>query len=212
MRRTILALILIAASGCRTVPHVEIPKAPTTADPYDRRAAYYKAYSADGMSGGALLLHGGERVHWPEDLLPAVDEASPTAKAIRRVVQARERLEARSWFIGVPATIAVAGGSGLMLASPALLFFDGVESDVMMPTLLAGAGIAVGGLAWGWAGEALFNAEDRTTFETGIETVLQTYPQSLSDRVAIQPSADGLLLDLEAVRDAPPPSTSAQTL
>lgn len=88
---TTLALALAATACATPLPHIELPRAPTSQDGYQARADHFKRYAPDSREYSHLFLHGGDRVYWPEDLAPAVDDDSATGKAIREYLDARDK-------------------------------------------------------------------------------------------------------------------------
>lgn len=210
----LLALVAVTVSGaCVTPnPHVELERAPSLDAPFDERARYYKEHALNSREYDHVFLHGGKRVYWPEDLLPAVDPGSPTAQAIQDHVEARERIEEWNWLAY---TISGAGyvGGGLMLgglgAMAIPLFLDQYE-DVGW-TLVAGGLIGGGAIMLGALGLVLVNdaivGEDAKAAGEASDRAVKTYPQSLSDRLGVGVDADGVIIDFVRPGAEAPPST-----
>lgn len=229
--RALAALVSCAAlcsMVCATAPrpHVSLPEAPTRDAPFEQRSAYYKAHSADTLERDHVFLHDGTRVYWPEDLGPAVDDGSPTAKAIADHVEAREVVEGFA-PLGTVFTAAYAvGGLGLMgglvvmLAAPvALLVLNqqhlaGVSSnDLTFGSLAAGgvmmgAGsvILLGAMLGQWGFSSFVVGEDVERAAESAERAARTYNQSLTDRLGVGVDANGVIFDLKQPTAAPPSS------
>lgn len=211
-----VVLALAAGCGANLHPHVKLDEAPTAAAPYAARADYYKRHNPDAYDGVRMVLHDGTAIYWPEDLRPAVAPTSPTAKAIDRVEDARAKLKPMEDALAVTGLVSVAG-LGAMGASmlPGLAWtMDSTNNDLMGLAalgLLVGGGAAITGAAMVATVLPVFYMEDQQRFSDAIGAVVTTYPQSLSDRVAIQPDANGRLVDLTV--DAPPadPAKTAGT-
>lgn len=203
-----LAGLIAALGGCATLPHTELPLAPDASAPYEQRAAYYRAHAPELVTfseTGYLLLHGGTRLYFPEDLRPAVDPDSPTAQAIEQHVPARETARAINDWVGMPAlAVATLGGIGASVAFPlALNATDGDFGRTFTdPLLLASGGVFVLGLG-GIVAAGLLASEPSRIAGESLVTLLRTYPQSLEDRLAIHVDGDGNLVDTAAPAAAP---------
>lgn len=211
-----LSLALVASSlGCATsYPHVQLARAPTEDASYEERAAYYKAHAASAYDGQRLVLHDGTAIYWPEDLAPAVDDGSPTAKAIREAQKAREDL-APLGAVQLASAGALALGTVGMTASlvPLVAMRDSELGTPLGMGLLVGGGAVMVGGAMSATLAPMFFVEPQRRFDDAIRAVVTTYPQSLSDRVGIQPDADGRLVDVAgSVEDAPAPPATAGML
>lgn len=193
---SVVALWAVALSGaCASVPHVTLPTAPDPSAPYAERAAYYKRAALDGYDGNRVTLHDGTFVYWPEDLKPAVSPDSHTAKAIDNVVKARSELEPAG-MITTGGSIVALGGLGAIVVGTGLMSFGAYENLPQAAVMLFGglAGAAVG-VAVALAPSFLFAPQFQALADAQ-QQVLTTYAQSLADRVAIQPDANGMLVDL----------------
>jgi hypothetical protein len=193
---SVVALWAVALSGaCASVPHVTLPTAPDTSAPYAERAAYYKKAALDGYDGNRVTLHDGTFVYWPEDLKPAVSPDSHTAKAIDNVVKARSELEPAG-MITTGGSIVALGGLGAMAVAAGLTSFGAYENLLLSSVIMVGGlGGVAAGVAVALAPSVLFGPQFQALADAQ-QQVLTTYPQSLADRVAIQPDANGMLVDL----------------
>ena len=215
MKSTVaVAVLALAATACATpAPHLEIPRAPASSDNYELRAAYFKTYAPDTREYSSVFLHGGDRVYWPEDLAPAVDDDSPTGKAIREYLDAREKaapLQAVS-----NGSMAVFGVGILgFLASPFLLFVEPLPSEVAFGAMAVTGGASGVALLVG-LGATMMNPHEQRMGEAA-DRASRTYPQSLSDRVGIHIDVNGNLIDSNAGGprgDAlPPPGPTSSDL
>ncbi len=195
-----LAATLGFASACASLPHKTLTTAPTAEDSYEERARYYREHTpalVNFSSTGYLLLHGGTQLYYPEDLRPAVDPDSPTARAIDAHVPARESAQAFSDWVSMPSmVVALVGGLAASAAFPLALNstngdFGGTFTD---PLLLGSTGVFVLGLGGIVAG-GLLTAEPSRVANESLVTIRATYPQSLEDRVRIHADGDGKLVD-----------------
>jgi hypothetical protein len=196
-----LALVVMTSACATALPHVALDAAPDASAPYDQRADYYKRVALDGYDGARVTLHDGSFVYWPEDLKPAVDPTSNTAKAIADVEAARPAVDRANQIAGVGGLIAA---GGLVAMTGSLLLPVGTAgatngaNDGISATLpwLVGGAVATGvGSVVSLVPSILFSG-DYQRLSDAAQKVLTTYPQSLSDRVAIQPDANGRLVDL----------------
>ena len=182
-------MLLIAGGALGCHEHVVLNAPPPSAPLEERTATYEKlhpltmhethiTYLRGGTPVGAtrevdyLQLADGQRVYYPEDLLPVVDESSSTAKAAERSHSARST----SYALKGAGYGGIFLGAGIMLV-PVLQSHQPGESMNMTP-IWVGAGVmilgAVVGLVGGtFAGTA--NDEASTAFET--------YDESLRDRL-----------------------------
>lgn len=204
-----LTVVVALATGCgaNLYPHVKLDEAPTAQAPYDARADYYKRHNPDSYDGVRMVLHDGTTIYWPEDLRPAVAPTSPTAKAIDRVEEARAKLKPMEDAMSVTGIVGAAGLGAMGAAMlPGMVWtIDSTHNELMGVAalgLLVGGGAAITGAAMVATVLPAFYLEDQQRFSDAIGAVVTTYPQSLSDRVAIQPDANGRLVDLTV--DAPP--------
>jgi hypothetical protein len=218
-----LAALAVVTTGCGNMyPHVKLDEAPTTQAEYALRADYYKKHAADSFDGNGMMLHDGTHIYWPEDLKPAVDPGSPTAKAIARVEEGRKALEPMENIAGISSLVA-AGGLATMGASLVPMMIGAVTydsesttDDLMMLMMNASLGLlGLGGVAVCGGGLVaatvpLLYMEESQRFNEAIQSTLATYPQSLSDRVGIQPDANGRLVDVTTgiAGDTPAPKTA----
>lgn len=173
-----IASLLLAATGCHK--HVVLNAPPSSSSIQDRVAAYEKlqplsthetrvAYVGGRPVVGMirhvdyLQLASGERVYYPEDVLPVVGRDSPTGKAAERSKLSRTKSHLfTGLFIG-----GIAVGVGL-IALPAMKDRKPGESTNMAPIWI-GSGLALGSLIFhfvhtGFASTA--NDEAATAFET----------------------------------------------
>jgi len=209
MRSFVPLFVLIAlASACATPnPHVELPAAPSRDGSYDVRAAYMKNFSADSKEHDHVFLHNGTRVYYPEDLRPAVDADSPTAKAIDEHLAARGAVESWSWAYTTSQAVAYVGTAGIIGGLGMLFLPIAVDSvDALAPIApyewypaLGGFAVGAGLCGVAFAGifglNTMLSEELAATGETA-DRAARTYQQSLSDRVGIGVDANGLLFDL----------------
>ncbi|MGC4093363.1 MAG: hypothetical protein QM756_36815 [Polyangiaceae bacterium] len=174
----VVGLLALSAAGCHE--HVGL-NAPAAQAPFDERVDAYKGlrplslhethitYLQGGVPVGAsrqtdyLQIANGRRVYYPEDILPVVDSASPSALA------AQESESARSTGNTL---MAVAGGGyvlglGVMLY-PVLQTREPGEGINTTPLIL-GAGIAIASSIVYLVGRSFHssaNDEAATAFET----------------------------------------------
>lgn len=204
---------IACTSGCATpFPHAELPRAPTRDDGYEVRAAYFKSYVLDSREGNHLFLHGGTRVYWPEDLLPAIDDSSPSALAIREHVEARQKAEQWSW-LGTTGAMTMSLGMVSLVGMLVPLALPIAESDKSTAVIVIGAGSIAGlgvGLGLGIV-HVLIVGDDESRASEAADRAARTYPQALSDRLAIGADADGRIVDQVIPAVAAPP-TSKQSL
>lgn len=217
----LLSIVLLASlfTGCATAnqrPHLEVPTAPTVDAPFEERAAYYKRYALQSREGTHLFLHGGDRVYWPEDLRPAVDEDSPTAKAIADHAEARARMEQWSW-LAYGSTYTTAGGLALVLGGLTLGLTTTVianndkqlrdlGSNILLGGVTVGGVVAGVGLVGIFVNGLIVGEDDRLASEAA-DRAARTYPQALTDRLGVGVDANGLLFDLRVpkAREEPAP-------
>lgn len=215
MRTAALALAsVLAATACATpLPHLEIPRAPTSKDGYELRAAYFKSYAPDSREYSHIFLHGGDRVYWPEDLAPAVDDESPTAKAIREYLDARDKA-APLQAVGNGSMAVFGIGMLGFLASPFLLFVDPLPSEAAFGSMAVTGGVSGIALVVG-LGAAMMNGDEQRMAEAA-DRASRTYPQSLSDRVGIHIDVNGNLIDSNTGgatgTELPPPGPATSDL
>ncbi len=205
----VVVVALVAGSGCATPnPHVEIPRAPSPTSPYAARAQYYKTYALDTREADHMFLHGGERVYWPEDLLPAVDDKSPAAMAIRDHVAARKKVEDYAWLADASSIGMGAGLAGLvgMLVPLVLPIPDDQQTGAVVAIAIGAGVLGVGGLGLGLLDVAIVGKDANAAGEAA-DRAARTYPQALSDRLGIGVDADGRLVD----QTGPSVMTPAQT-
>lgn len=202
--------ILLAATilaGCATSsphPHLEVPTAPTAADSFEARATYYKRYALQSRETGHLFLHGGDRVYWPEDLRPAIDDESPTAKAIADHIEARVRVEQWDW-LSQSSSYAAAGGLLVGLGALGVGLTTTIVSDdkqiedlgttAMLGGLAVGGGLLGAGLVGVFTYVFIVDEDERRAGEAA-DRAARTYPQALTDRLGVGVDANGLLFDL----------------
>lgn len=153
----ISALLVVAACTPAQRPHHALVAPSPTAPEAERLAAHERLFArADAVSGirGAmsteyLILGDGTRVYHPEDLIPAVDAASPTARAAARSAAAAEAARRRQSKVDVAWYVATAG----MLIGTSLLI-AGVASDDGTTLATTGTGLIIGsglgGVTAGW--------------------------------------------------------------
>lgn len=200
---TIAVLTVLGTGACAsTAPHVTLAVAPDASAPYAERAAYYKRAAVDRYDGSRLTLHDGTFVYWPEDLKPAVAPDSHTGQAIDAVVAARAAVQPAKMVS--TAGMVVAAGGLLALTGSMVALMGGVvatggrsppDGGLVFPLLYGGLGaMGVGGVV-AMAPGMVFSQQYQDLADAS-QKVLTTYPQSLSDRVAIMPDADGRLIDL----------------
>jgi hypothetical protein len=198
-RVVVAGTLLASITACQSLPHTQLTTAPNLDDRYEKRAAYFKKYSPDTYDGSRVLLHDGTAIYYPEDLAPAVDPESPTASAIAKNTKLRAAIEAKTPLVMYPAYGLVALGAVGMFSS---LAFTGSNQDgLFLGTMLGGTGLMVAGVAWGYIGSAVMLGDDERALNDATSAVLTTYAQSLSDRVGIQPDADGHLADTAGNKD-----------
>jgi hypothetical protein len=216
-----VVLFALLATACATPnPHANIPRAPTPNENYDARAKYYKSYSLDSREGDHVFLHGGQRVYWPEDLLPAVDDDSPAAMAIRDHVSARKKVEQYEWL---GSTGGIAAGVGLItlpFCVVPLFFSDGsnpllTESDAnnyVLGALVASSAVLVAGFALLGVDWAIVGHDVDVAGEAA-DRAVRTYPQALSDRLGVGVDADGRIVDHGSMPSvSSPAATKPQSL
>ncbi len=182
MSRALVPLLLLVSSACAPL-HVRLAPAPKPDAPLEERRAFYDEHrpvlleTADDLGAftptASLQLHNGVRVHHPADLLPHVDEASPTAEATRRLEAAEESLLLwRTVSIGV--SVAALGG---LLTS--MLFFE----EALPLVALGGSGA----LALIALPLALLPTHFAATAALERETAFLTYDRSLREQLALTP-------------------------
>ena len=196
MKIIVAVAVALTAAACATpAPHLEIPRAPTSKDNYELRAAYFKTYAPDTNEYASIFLHGGDRVYWPEDLAPAVDDGSPTGKAIREYLDAREKAAPLQAVSGGSMAVFGVGMLGF-LASPFLLFIDPLPSEVAFGAMAVTGGASGVALLVG-LGATMLNSDEQRMGEAS-DRASPTYPQSLSDRVGIHIDVNDNLIDSNA--------------
>ncbi len=202
-RRTLASLLTLVAvaSGCATPnPHVELPRAPAPDEPFEERAKYYKAHALQTVEYDHLFLHGGTRVYWPEDLLPAVDAESATAKAIQDHVVARERVEAWRWLESTSSglvglgLIGMGASLGFVLVPIAAPQLDDLSYTLAIGSLVGGGAVTLLGFSV-LLGYGIIVDEDAKAAGEASDRTTKTYPQSLSDRLGVGVDANGLIQD-----------------
>jgi hypothetical protein len=191
--RLLPALVLVAACTPRQAPHQTLV-APSAAAPEAERIAaherlFARADAVSGVRGGTmrtdyLVLGDGTRIHHPEDLIPVVDPASPTARAAAKSAAASESLRRSRSRGSIPWYVAGAG-----IAAGMVVMFSGVRSDDGGGDLiLAGTGLMVGSLVGGLvaglilegdAGERHVEARDERV------SAFATYNDDLVKRLAL---------------------------
>jgi len=197
---SILPAAVLACLGCATLPHAELTTAPDSDAPYEERAEYFQEHAPDLVNFGEtgyLLLHGGKRLYFPEDLRPAVAAESPTARAIDEHVPNREAARSIFNWVSLPSmAVATLGGIGASVALPlALNASDGDAGQMLTdPMLMGSSGAFLVGLVGMGVGGLLASEPSRVANESLI-TILSTYPQSLEDQVDIHVDGDGNLVD-----------------
>ena len=205
--------------GCATGrTHVTLADAPTKDASYEARAAYFKQHAPSSFDGTRVVLHDGTSIYWPEDLKPAVDPSSPTAKAIADAAAAREAL-APGNAIGTTGSLLAAGGLVVMMGGltvgigETIMRNDGthpVGDAVMLPSVIGGTGALLAGLGVAMVPGFLYAAEQEK-LDDATRRVLTTYPQSLADRLAIQPDANGILVDMKNFQGEAKPAMADKT-
>lgn len=194
---TLLVATVFPAVGCATLPpHATIPEAPTATAPYSERAAYVKKYMLDAREGDHVFLHGGDRIYYPEDLRPAVDPDSPTAKAIDEHVTSRAVLDDTAW-IGLLGSYTSAAGLVLFSSSLVVLFLP-IDEDTKKLGVIGtmGGGLGLLALGVGIIGVNLIVVgEDAERANEAADRAARTYPQSLLDRLGVHIDADGNIVD-----------------
>lgn len=215
MSRLVPALVALFAvtlsAACVTPnPHVELERAPSLDAPFDERARYYKEHALGTREYNHVFLHGGKRVYWPEDLLPAVDPGSPTALAIQDHVEARERVEEWNWLAytisgtGYVGAALLLGGVGAMAIPLFADQYDDLGWTLVATGLIGGGAIMLGGLGLVFVHEAIIGEDSGASAEAS-DRAVKTYPQSLSDRLGVGVNADGVIIDfVRPGTNAPP--------
>ena len=212
LRAALAVFSIFLTTGCRS--HVQLSAPPPTAPLPERMAAYERLRSTGyqqthvttvnrwGAATGTtrttdfLQLASGERVYFPEDILPAVGPNSPSG--IAALESQASRGAARAWsIVSIGALVA---GLGVMLSSLAFISDEG-DSDTAITLLLAGGGVAIVGsllLIPVYVNNA--NAADEAT------TAYELYNSSLAGNLALC-ERDGSVVDCNA--PAPPPAAVA---
>jgi hypothetical protein len=155
-----------------------------------------KKYLPQSNEGNHLFLNGGDRIYYPEDLLPAVDASSPAGKAIAEHVVARENYESVAW-LGTAGSVVSAVGLVGMLGSLGALVLP-VDESAQMPIWLAafagGSGIAVAGVGIMLL-PLVIAGDDAEKAAESADRAGRTYLQSLSDRLGVHVDGDGNIVD-----------------
>ncbi len=156
-----------------------------------RQTRVMQGFVEQSRSTDFLMLHGGSRVEYPEDLLPIVPPNSPVAEWARR------SRSSRGWVYGLRvAGIGLElGGGALMLGAIASLDSGGSASASgtgssrfqIPPTFWIGTGaMLVGALIYVFAGIPAGNAADSA------ESAYQLYDSGLRERLGLCASGDGI--------------------
>lgn len=139
----VVVLVLVASAGCASTSTKLAP--PLASAPQAERAAWWAAHAPlDHVDGALLVLKDGTQIDDVRDLRAAVDDASPTARAIDRAADLTWRRD-----------VALAAASGLLgvgAASPVVS--ASVEPDLVLPVALGGMALLAAGLG------VFFVAED----------------------------------------------------
>jgi hypothetical protein len=194
--------VVAGAAGCAAA-HVQLDPPPLASAAEETRRDYYEAHRPEKPKRGELVLRtrlgtdtptvsqtsfrlkNGARLTAIEDLLPLVDDHSPTAAAIAASVDARDR--ARLLFVagvGVGG-LGLAAGAGLLATYVA--FAPPGEVNRIDPLAVAGiATAAVGGLAGAsllaW-GTVVSDAEDDLRMKAW-----RSYDDDLRARLGLAPA------------------------
>lgn len=202
MHKLFAVAVPVAITACATT-HVQLPEPPGKSGPFEDRAAYYdehKPIAADrvttvSMYGKApivqsgipfLQLANGTRVVWVEDLRPAVDAASPTARALDESVEARASADA--WMVGGAAGIA-AGILVVLAAIPLASATRGPEDNGMNVSVLLGGVVAGAGLSLVGSVPLLVSFIDANRAAQARETAFTTFDASLKKKLGLKERA-----------------------
>lgn len=192
LRSATFSLVVVATaaltSACAT-PHVMLPAAPLASAPLAERDAYYDAKKPAGIAGtpGAenrlglltprgfprLVLADGTQVADARSLLPAVDPASPTAEAARKV----DDLHVISNSIYTVSSLGLGFGAAAAMTSLVLIQDDPATSVTLSMVGLGGTLASAFGFTW-----ALQLAEEA---EAEKMTALLLYDADLRRRLAL---------------------------
>jgi hypothetical protein len=215
--RLLPALVLVAACTPRQMPHQTLV-APSAAAPEAERIAaherlFARADAVSGVRGGTmrtdyLVLGDGTRIHHPEDLIPVVDAASPTARAAAKSAAASESWR-RSRSKGIVPWYVAGAGIGV----GTVLMFSGIHSDDGMALTLSGTGLMLGSLIGGLvaglivegdAGERYAEARDERV------SAFATYNDDLVKRLALCAQGGDIVPCAEPVDTTVPAAAAAE--
>jgi hypothetical protein len=182
----IALLACLALTGCAS--HVDLVAPPATASVQTRVEAFDKlkgisyhstTITTVGVYGGAstghstdyMQLANGERVYFPEDILPVVPEDSPSAKAAEASRSKRDTTRTLTWL----AIASVAAGAVLAITPIATAHNGNVDGTIV----LGGLGLAIlGGAGFGIAAHFVGeSAEDEAA------TAYETYDAGLAQKL-----------------------------
>lgn len=135
--------------------------------------------------GSFLILEDGTRVETPEDLLPIVEEASPTARATERAEEEERRTLSWSFAAGG----LYGAGLAVMLSSLATLPFAAPQPDgsVSGDALTAAIGLVLAGGAISLAALVPMGLAMQSSARGSLErdTAFLTYDRSLRERLQL---------------------------
>jgi flagellar basal body L-ring protein FlgH len=190
----IALLACLALTGCAA--HVDLVAPPASAPLQSRVAAYDRlkglsyhstTITTYGPYGGStshatdyMQLASGDRVYYPEDILPVVPDDSPAAKAADASRSKRDTTRTLTWL----AVASVAAGAVLAI-TPIATAHDG---NVDGTPVFAGLGLAILGGA-GFAIAAHFVGESA---EDEAATAYETYDAALLQRLNLCPNGSSL--------------------
>lgn len=186
--------ITSVASACATTSTV-LPPAPQATAPLEERDTYYAQRRPIGVVGHAnaannfaftkprlpaVVLADGSRVSEPHGLLPAVDEGSATAAAVRRA----DDIKLLTSVVYTGSTAAISAGLIGLVTSPGLIF-NGDEANGYALYLASCAASLAGAVGVVWASDLAEEAEAEKM------TAFLLYDADLRRRLAlVRPSED----------------------
>lgn len=213
--RLLPALLLVTACTPRQAPHQTLVAPSATAPEAERIAAHERLFAradaVSGVRGGTmrtdfLILGDGTRIHHPEDLIPVVDPASPTARAAAKSAAASESVRRSHSRSVVPWYVA---GAGIGVGT--VMMFSGVRSDDGSALTLAGTGLMVGSLVGGLVVGMLLEGDVGARHAEARDervSAFATYNDDLVKRLALCTEA-GAILPCAAPADTEAPAAAA---
>jgi hypothetical protein len=230
MRRAGVLLMTCALLGCQAHVTLQAPRADAPLE--ERSRAYEKLKplstheqlvvsvrggTASVSSSSYLQLGGGQRVYYPEDLLPVLPVDSTAASAALDSQSARKNIGiAQGVGFGIVA-VALAVGIGVFAGAPAVpdLPFPWTQAQwaerdqaeqARFRTIMTALGIGIGGAAAGALIALIGGLVNGRTFVDAARTSFETYDAGLRARLSLPP--DGAPAPAQPAAVAPPITTT----